>query len=72
MSFYNSTGVPQYYYGALAYYYYYLASCNGDYAGYYYDSYACKSTNYRGRILTRATTAIIMLTTVITGPVFKQ
>jgi hypothetical protein len=48
LNLYNSTGVTQYYYDALAYYYYYLAGYYGDYAGFYYDNYGYKSTNYRG------------------------
>jgi hypothetical protein len=48
LNLYHSTGVPQYYYDAVAFYYYYLAGLYGDYYGYYYDSVGYKSTNYRG------------------------
>lgn len=48
LSLYNSTGVTQYYYDAIAYYYYYLGGYYGDYYGYYYDSVGYKSTQYRG------------------------
>ena len=45
---YNSTGVLQYYYNAIAFYYYYIAGYSGDYYGYYYDPTGFKSTIYRG------------------------
>jgi hypothetical protein len=48
LSYYQSTGIAQYYWDAYAYYYYYLAGYYGDYFGYYSDSFGYKSTNYAG------------------------
>ena len=64
LSVYHATGALIYYDAAIAFYYYYLAGFEGDYTGYFDDAYGFKSTNYRGGIVTRSTTTIIMLTTV--------
>ena len=48
LNLYVSTAFVPYYYDSLAYYYYYLAGLNGDYAGFNYDVFGYKSTQYRG------------------------
>jgi hypothetical protein len=48
LSYYQRTGIAQYYWDAVAFHYYYLAGYYGDYFGRYYDRFGFKSTNYAG------------------------